>query len=154
MRFMNLVGNVSAVLVLAAGLPAAAADAVRVSNAWAPATVAGQSVAGVYMDLTASADATLVGAASALAARAELHTMSMEGSVMKMRALDKLELPANRVVNLKPGGNHVMLLDLKRALKAGERVPLTLTVRDAKGASATLQVDAEVRARAGAEHRH
>ncbi len=71
-----------------------------------------------------------------------------------MRALEKLELPANRTVSLKPGGYHVMLTGIKRELKAGERVPLKLTVRDRKGVQSTLQVDAEVKSTAGAEMEH
>jgi hypothetical protein len=134
--------------------PALAADAVSVSKPWVRATVAGQSVAGAYMDITAKANAALVAAASPVAARAELHTMSMDGGVMKMRPLDKLDLPAGKTVNLKPGGYHVMLIDITRELKAGERVPLTLTVQDPHGARSTLKVDAEVRAAAGGGHMH
>ena len=134
--------------------PALAADAVSVSKPWVRATVAGQSVAGAYMDITAKSNAALVGAASPVAAKAELHTMTMDGGVMKMRALDKLDLPAGKTVNLKPGGYHVMLIDIKRELKAGERVPLTLTVQDPHGAKTTLKIDAEVRAAAGGGHVH
>ena len=140
----------AAAFVIGACAPALAADAVSVSKAWVRATVAGQSVAGAYMDITAKANATLVGVASPVAARAELHTMTMDGGVMKMRPLDKLDLPAGKAVNLKPGGYHVMLIDIKRELKAGERVPLTLTVQDPRGTKSTLQVDAEVRREAAA----
>jgi len=132
--------------------PALAADAVSVSKPWVRATVAGQSVAGAYMDITAKANAALVGVASPVAAKAELHTMTMDGGVMKMRAIEKLELPANKTVNLKPGGYHVMLIDIKRELKTGDRVPLTLTVQDRKGVRSTLQVDAEVRAATDSGH--
>src|SRR3990172_3084591 len=124
--------------------PALAADAVSVGKPWVRATVPGQSVAGAYLDITAKADAVLVGVASPVAARAELHTMTMDGGVMKMRPLDKLDLPAGKTVNLKPGGHHVMLIDIRRELKAGESVPLTLTVQDPRGTRSTLQVDAEV----------
>jgi copper(I)-binding protein len=78
--------------------------------------------------------------------------MTMDGGMMKMRPLEKLELPANKTVNLKPGGYHVMLIDIKRELKAGERVPLTLTLQDQKGGKSTLQLDAEVRATAAGGH--
>ena len=78
--------------------------------------------------------------------------MSMDGGVMKMRPLAEIELPASRTVSLKPGGNHIMLIDIKRELKVGERVPLKLTVRDSHGASSTLNVDAEVRAVGTAAH--
>jgi periplasmic copper chaperone A len=141
-------------LLIGSSAPALAADAVSVGQPWVRATVPGQSVAGAYMDITAKTNAALVGVASPVAAKAELHTMAMDGSVMKMRPLDKLDLPAGKTVNLKPGGYHVMLVDIKRELKAGERVPLTLTVQDAHGARSTLQVDAEVRPAVASGHAH
>ncbi|MDP2707141.1 MAG: copper chaperone PCu(A)C, partial [Burkholderiales bacterium] len=66
----------------------------------------------------------------------------------------KLDLPAGKTVNLKPGSVHVMLIDIRRELKAGERVPLTLTVQDSRGTQSTLRVDAEVRVAAGSAHMH
>ncbi len=153
-RQVRIACAVAAALLIGPGAPVLAADAVSVSKPWGRATVPGQSVAGAYMDLTAKANATLVEAASPVAARTELHTMSMDGGVMKMRRLEKLDLPAGKTVNLKPGGDHVMLIDIKRELKAGERVPLTLTVQDPSGRKSTLKVDAEVRAAAGSGHLH
>jgi hypothetical protein len=141
---------VATAFLIASHAPALATDAVSVSKPWVRATVAGQSVAGAYMDIMAKTPVALVGVASPVAARAELHTMTMDGGVMKMRALDKLDLPAGKTVILKPGGYHVMLIDVRRELKAGERVPLTLTVQDAHGARSTLRVDAEVRREAAA----
>ena len=131
-----------------------AAETVSVNNPWVRATVPGQSVAGAYMDITAKTSAALIAVESPVAARVELHTMAMDGGVMKMRPLEKLDLPANRTVNLKPGGYHVMLVDIKRELKAGERVPLKLTLQDRKGVKSTLQVEAEVRAVTGGSMRH
>ncbi len=153
-RQMRIVCAVAAVLLIGARAPALAADAVSIGKPWVRATVPGQSVAGAYMDITAKTNAALVGVASPVAARAELHTMTMDGGVMKMRPLDKLDLPAGKTVNLEPGGHHVMLIDIKRELKAGERVPLTLTVQDPRGAKSTLKVDAEVRAAAAGGHMH
>ena len=130
-----------------------AAETASVTNPWVRATVAGQSVAAAYMDIMAKTPAALVAVETPVAARAELHAMAMEGGVMKMRPLEKLELPANRTVNLKPGGHHVMLVEVKRELKAGERVPLKLTFQDRRGVKSTLQVEAEVRAvTAGMQH--
>src|SRR3990172_1297858 len=143
-RQIRIAGAIAAVFLIGSRVPALAADAVSVGKPWVRATVPGQSVAGAYLDITAKADAVLVGVASPVAARAELHTMTMDGGVMKMRPLDKLDLPAGKTVNLKPGGHHVMLIDIRRELKAGESVPLTLTVQDPRGTRSTLQVDAEV----------
>ena len=142
----------AAVILIVANAAAIAADAVSVGNPWVRATVAGQNVAGAYMDIKSNTPAALVAAESPLAGKAELHTMTMDGGVMKMRAIEKLELPANKTVNLKPGGYHVMLIDIKRELKTGDRVPLTLTVQDRKGVRSTLQVDAEVRAATDSGH--
>ncbi|MBI3067553.1 MAG: copper chaperone PCu(A)C [Betaproteobacteria bacterium] len=69
-----------------------------------------------------------------------------------MRAMKNIDLPARRVVKLAPGGQHVMLLDVNRALKPGERVPLTLTIRSADGARSTVKIQAEVRS--AADHGH
>lgn len=125
---------------------ASAADVVTVANPWVRATVPGQEVAGAYMEITARSPAVLLAAESPVAAKTELHTMAMDGGVMKMRPLAKLELPAHKTVSLTPGGYHLMLVGIRRQLKAGEKVPLRLTVRDQKGVKSTLQVDAEVRA--------
>lgn len=127
-----------------------AAEAVSVTNPWVRATVPGQRVAAAYLEITAKSAAVLVGVDSPVARKAELHTMTMDGGVMKMRPVAAVELPANQRISLKPGGYHVMLVDIRRELKAGERVPLKLVVRDAKGVKSTLEVEAEVRAVAGA----
>ena len=114
---------------LAGALLAAAAVAdspVRVLNAWTRATVPGQKVAGAYMDITSPMEGRLVGASSIAAARAEIHSMKIENGVMKMRALKAVDLPAGKVVKLEPGGIHVMLFDLERPLRPGQKIPLTL----------------------------
>ena len=140
--------------VMAAGAAAAGANAVDVTNAWVRATVAGQSVAGVYMDITATAPHALVAASSPVAGKAELHTMTMDGGVMRMRALERLDLPARTTVKLAPGGHHVMLVGIKRKLNAGDRVQITLTVQNQQGAQSTLPIDAEVRAGSGERSSH
>ncbi len=133
------------VLAFAAFGVAFGSEPITVRDAWVRATVPGQKVAGAYMDLTSAQSVALVAAATSAAQKAELHTMAMEAGVMKMRPVAKIELPARQTVSLKPGGLHVMLIGVKHELKAGERVPLTLTVQDAKGARSTLEVEAAVR---------
>ena len=125
-----------------------AAEPVTIANAWVRATVPGQSVAGAYFDITSAAPAALIGAGSPDAGKAELHTMTMEGDVMKMRRVEKIELPERQTVHLKPGGFHVMLIGVKHELKPGQRVTLQLAVRDAKGTKSNLEVKAEVRSAA------
>ncbi len=139
----------AAILVWAATLawPLPAAAQVTVSDAWVRGTVAGQKVTGAFMQLNSKADATLVGVASPVAKIVEIHEMKDDGGgVMKMKAIDKLPLPAGRPVELKPGGYHVMLFDLKQPLKEGDIVPLTLTLEDKAGKKSTVEVKAAVKA--------
>ena len=136
-------------MALVCGVSARAADAIAVDEAWVRAPAPGQRIAGAYMNLTARSRTSVVAAESTDAARVELHTMSMRDGVMRMRPLERLDLPAKKTVSLKPGGHHLMLIDLKRTLKAGERVELKLMLQDPQGVKSVVRVDAEVRALAG-----
>ena len=131
-----------------------AAETVNVGNAWVRATAPGQKTAGAYLELTSAADAALVAVASPAAGKAELHTMSMDGGVMRMRPVAKIDLPAKKTVKLAPGGLHVMLLDIRQPLKDGDKVPLTLTIRGGGNAQSTVEVEAQVRAAGGASMHH
>lgn len=143
-----------AALLLAAALPAAAAN-VQVSDAWARATMPGQKVSAAYMTIRSDADAKLVGVSSAAVPRVELHEMKMDGEVMRMREVGTLALPAGKPVKLEPGGYHIMLMNLDRAIAAGEAVPLTLTI-ESGGRQETVEVKAEARSPGGepAQHMH
>ena len=121
------------------------AQNVTVTNAWVRGTVAGQTASGAFMDLTSAADVVLLGAASPAAGVVELHEMSMDNGVMKMRALAKLDLPAGKTVSLKPGSYHIMLTGLKQPLKKGDVLPLTLKFSGKDKQVVTLEVKAEVR---------
>jgi len=122
----------------------AQAAAVQVEGAWARASVPGQKATGAFMRLTAPQGARLVRAESPAAGLAEVHEMKMEGDIMKMRAVPALDLPAGKTVELKPGGYHVMLLDLKAPLPKDSTVPLTLVFQDAKGAESRLDLTVPV----------
>lgn len=113
-------------------LAAAAAQAqVSVTDPWVRATVAQQKATGLFMQLDAVQDVRLVAGESPVAGVVEVHEMVMQGDVMKMRELKGgLEIAKGRTMSLKPGGYHVMLMDLKQQLKAGEVVPVTLTFED------------------------
>lgn len=143
-------------LVLAAALTATArGDAVEVENAWVRATVKGQQASGAFMTLTAKDGARLVGVASPMAGVTQVHQMTMESGVMKMGEVKGgLELPAGKAVELKSGGYHVMLMDLKAPLTQGSRVPLTLVFRDAKGVQSQLELKVPVAAIAPAGMAH
>lgn len=135
---------------LAAGM--AHAQTVEVRDAWARTTVQGQKATGAFMKLTAKEGTRLVGADSPVAGITEVHEMKMEGDIMKMRAVEAVDLPAGKTVELKPGGYHVMLMDLKTGLKQDSTIPLTLVFKDAKGAQSKLNVQLPVRTTApGAE---
>jgi copper(I)-binding protein len=117
------------------------AQNVTVTDAWARATVQGQKATGAFMKITAKDSAKLVGVSSPVAGVAEIHEMKMEKDVMKMAALPSgLDLPAGKVVELKPGSYHVMLMDLKAPLAKDTTVPLTLTLQDAKGMKSTVEL--------------
>lgn len=130
------------------------AQGVEVSDAWARATVQGQKATGAFMKLTAKEGSRLVAASSSVAAVAEVHEMAMEGDVMKMRPVAGVDLPAGKTVELKPGGYHVMLMDLKLPLQKDTTIPLTLTFKDAKGLETKTELRVPVQAMApmGAGH--
>ena len=117
---------------------------VEVKDAWVRSTVVGQMGTGAFMKITAKVGTQLVGVSSPVAGVGEVHEMKMEGDVMKMRALPQLDLPAGRAVELKPGGYHVMLMDLKQPLMKDTKVPLTLTFKDAKGVESKLELSVPV----------
>ena len=131
-----------------------AQPAVEVQGAWVRASVPGQAGTGAFMQLTAREGARLVGVSSPVAAVAEVHEMRLEGDVMRMRAVPGLDLPAGKTVELKPGGYHVMLLDLKSALPKDSSVPLTLSFSDAKGQRSQLELKVPVKAAAPAGAAH
>ncbi len=151
--------------ILCAGLLAmlaaasAYADEVTVTKAWTRATAPGQDSASVQLTITSKKDATLIKVMSGSAQSGEIHTMVMEGDVMKMRAIESLPLPAKTPVTLGESGNHLMLIGLKKQLKAGHKLPFALTVKFADGRTTTLKLLAvikplETTSHEGHEHQH
>ncbi|WP_295542188.1 copper chaperone PCu(A)C [uncultured Pseudacidovorax sp.] len=125
---------------------AAAAHAqVTVKDAWVRATVPQQKATGAFMQLESPQDARLVSASSPLTPTVEVHEMAMQDNVMRMRQVPAIDLPAGKAVELKPGGYHVMLMDLKQQVKVGETVPLSLVFEGKDGKRQTVQVQAPVR---------
>ena len=121
-----------------------AAD-IKVSDVWARATAPGQENGSVGLVITSPTDARLIAVTSPAAASAEIHTMTMDGGVMKMRQLEFLPLPAQQPVTLGPGSEHLMLFGLKKPLKAGDKVPLTITVQYADKKTRKINITALVR---------
>lgn len=136
----------------------AASAQTTVKDAWVRGTVAPQKATGAFMQITSAQGGKLVSAQSPVAGVTEVHEMAMDGNVMKMRAVPALELPAGKAVELKPGGYHVMLMDLKQPLQDGESVPLTLVVEGKDGKRETLELKVPVKALSAAkpmtEHKH
>ena len=135
------------------------ADEVKVTKAWTRATAPGQDSASVQLTITSKKDATLIGVESGSAQSGEIHSMVMEGNMMKMRALESLPLPAKTPVTLGADGNHLMLIGLKNPLKAGHKLPFALTVKFADGHTSVIRVLAvikplETTSDEGHEHHH
>jgi len=131
-------------LMLGAASFAASAE-VTVKDAWARGTVPGQTVTAAYMTLTSTEDAKVVGAASPAAKMTHVHATTMTGGVASMDAVNAIALPARKPVELKPGGYHVMLMDLVKPVKPGDTVPITLTIEAKDGKRSQLEVKAPVR---------
>lgn len=137
----------------------ASAGEVKVTEAWARATAPGQDSASIQLVITSDKAGALIAGESAIAKTVEIHTMVMEGNMMKMRAIEELLLPAKTAVSLGADGNHIMLIGLKKPLKAGEKVPFALTIKFANGSKATVKAEALVKPlettnNQGHEHHH
>lgn len=163
MRFFKTYSGLMALLLIS---PWVLAQNVSVSNAWARASVKGQNATGVFMSLKAVGPTKLVAVSSSVAQVSEIHQMSMQNNVMKMSALPNgLALDAGSVVDLKPGGYHIMLMDLKKTLEKDSNIDLQLTFQDATGKKTQVDMRVPVLLQAaegqkgmqgmpGAEHQH
>lgn len=107
--------------------------AVTISDAWVRENAPGQKVGAAYMTLNSTEESTLVYVESPNAGSVEIHSMSMNNNVMKMRKLEELALKAGKPEKLAPGGFHLMLFDLKKPLKSGEKVDFKLCFKDKAG---------------------
>ncbi len=149
---------IAALLALASAT--AFAQAVKVESPWARPTAQGQAAGGGFLRIVGGAAGDrLVSASSEIAGRVELHSMTMDGDVMRMRQVDAIDVPAGKTVDLAPGGLHVMFLDLKAPLKTGSSIPLTL--RFEKAGEVKVDVKVQTAAPAGmpamkgdAKHEH
>ncbi|MCW5603502.1 MAG: copper chaperone PCu(A)C [Burkholderiales bacterium] len=124
---------------------AALAQVAEIRDAWIRGTVPAQQATGAFMQITGKVQARLVGVASPVAKRAEIHNMKMENNVMKMFPVDGIDVPAGATVKLAPGGYHVMLMHLHKSLSAGDKVPLQLTFELADRKRETVELLVEVR---------
>jgi hypothetical protein len=156
--FISLAARtLASALVAFASLPALAHDysvgSLEIEHPYARPTPPGARTGGVYFTVRNNGGTPdqLVKVASPAAQSVELHSMTMEGNLMKMRPLKALDIPPGRSVTLGANGYHVMLVGLARPLAVGDQVPLTLTFAKAGPAQVFAYVEA---ANAGASHKH
>ncbi len=123
----------------------AASAQTKVTDAWVRGTVPQQTGTGLFAKLTSTQGGKLVAAESPAAALVEVHEMVMEDNIAKMRGVESVELPPGKTVELKPGSYHVMLLDLTKPLKAGDKVPVTFIVEGRDGKQESITAEATVR---------
>ena len=138
---------------LAALCFAAHAAEIEVRDAWSRATAPGAKVAAGYMEIRNSGAQPdrLVSASSPLAKRVELHVTERDGEIMRMRQVKHYDIRARGAYTLAPGGAHLMLVDVERPLKKGERVPLRLRFERAGELAVELEVR-DLAARGGHQH--
>lgn len=131
------------------------AGSVKIGHPWARMTAPGQPSGGAFLKIsnTGTAGDRLVGGSTPVADHVEMHSMSMEGNVMKMREVNAIDVPPGQTVELKPGAWHMMLIGLKAPLKAGDKVPMTLKFEKAGEVKVELKIE-EVAPGAPAEHKH
>lgn len=127
---LPLLATVLSVSVFAHGVTA---GDLKIGHPWARPTVQGQPTGGGFLKIenTGKTADRLLSATAPVGSHLELHTMSMEGDVMRMRQVDGIDIPAGATVELKPGAYHVMFMGLKAPLKEGDKFPVTLKFQKA-----------------------
>ena len=130
-----------AACLLTAGAVMAQTGQVELKDAWARATPGKAENGAAYLTIVSPGADRLVSLSTPVAKKAQLHTMTTEGGVMKMRPLDGLDVPAGQPVMLKPGGAHIMLMGLNQPLQAGQSFPLTLSFEKAGQREVTVAVE-------------
>jgi copper(I)-binding protein len=129
----------------------ASAGSIKIENAYTRATVPGQKVAGGFMKIENKGAADqLLSASSSVASEVQLHEMAMDGNVMKMRQIKDIAVPAGGAVELKPGGLHLMFMNIKAPLAAGETVPVKL--KFAKAGEVEVKMPVNTMGSQGAGH--
>jgi periplasmic copper chaperone A len=120
------------------------APEINIADNWVRANAEGQDVGAAYMTITSASDTSLIKVESSVTDSVEIHSMSMDNGVMKMRMLEELDLKANTPNKLAPGGFHLMLFDLKKPLKAGETISFTLHFKNQDGKQSLVTVKSPV----------
>lgn len=126
-------------------MAASAAAQVTVREPWIRATVPAAQATGAFMELVSAQDTRLVEVRTPAAGIVEIHQMAMQGDRMMMSAVDGIDLPAGKPVALASGGYHIMMMDLKRQMKAGDSVPMTLVFQKKGKKRETVEVQVPVK---------
>lgn len=138
---MRMLKTTLAVLIaLLCVAPAAQADEVMIHDPLAYETADGMKVGAAMIGLHSAVDDKLIGASSPVSERVEIHTMTNDNDIMRMRKIDELALPADKIVTMSPDGYHLMLMNLKEPLKAGAEFPITLKFEKAGEQTVTVPV--------------
>ena len=131
------------------------AGTLKIEHPWSRPTAPGVSVGVGYMVIVnAGKQDTLVAASTPVAGRVELHQTRMDGGMMKMRRVEKVDVPAGTTVRLEPGGLHMMLVGLKQPLAEGARLPLVLRFEKAGEVKVELKVETDGPAAKDSGHSH
>jgi copper(I)-binding protein len=149
---MNMLTRLCSLLIVALLSAPVIAGGIQVEGAWARATAPGQDAAMVDMTIVSEKAAKLTGFATPVSQSAEMHSMTHEKGMMKMREVKAIALPAGQRVNLGEAGFHLMLIGLRAPLKAGDSLPLTLNVQAADNSSVKVDVKAEIKPLTGMSH--
>jgi len=120
------------------------APEINITDNWVRATAEGQDGGAAYMTITSASDTSLVKVESSASDSIEIHSMSMENGIMKMRMLEQLDLKAKTPNKLAPGGFHLMLFDLKNPLKAGETVSFSLHFKNEAGKETLVTISSPI----------
>jgi periplasmic copper chaperone A len=118
---------------------------IEIEGAWIRATAPGQEMAMMDLSIISKQPAILLGISSTVSRTVEMHSMTQENGMMKMREVKEIEIPAGRRFNLGESGYHLMLDGLKAPLKEGETVPVTLSIKAGKQGTVKIETKAEVR---------
>jgi copper(I)-binding protein len=124
--------------------PSVGKSGITITAPWARASAGMMRTGAAYLTLgnAGTSGDRLVAASTPVAGRAELHTHLRDGDVMRMRSVDAIEIPPGETAELKPGGLHIMLLDLKAPLKQGDTFPLSLQFEKAGIQTVTVSIQA------------
>lgn len=141
---LPVLGLGAAIIAFAANAQSVSKGDLAISHPWARETAAGQTAGGGFLTITnkGKTEDRLTGGTTAAAAQVQIHTMSMDGGIMRMRPLkDGLAIPAGGTATLKPGSFHIMFIGLKRPFKQGEMIPVTLTFAHAGKVDVQFKVE-------------